>query len=164
MPDTKPLEWVVGTETHSSNWGKFYVKGLEPWGVREEHDANRRDSHHNYQFWMATVPDDTVFTIFEQSGNKRGTDTWVFIILKTDSSLDGRYEAAYGDGFVRGGFAEIARASGNIKAPRLMNWWQAKPASVDALSYAYHCAEHIGRRGVAVLPPIKESQQGVIER
>lgn len=148
------LEYVVGTETHSSNWGKFYVKGLEKWEVKEDHETNVRDSHHNYQFKMADVPTDTVFTIFEQSGSKRGTDTFTFLICATKPGLDARYTASYGDGFVSGDYYEIARATGTIKAPRLMGWWTAKPTNVDPLEYAHHCALYIGKRGVAVLPPL----------
>ena len=68
------LEYVVGTETHSSNWGKFYVKGLEKWEVKEDQETNVRDSHHNYQLKMDDVQTDTECTMFKQSGNKGGTE------------------------------------------------------------------------------------------
>lgn len=45
------ISYVSGQESHTSNWGKFYVKGLETHVVKEDHPANRRDNHHNYQCW-----------------------------------------------------------------------------------------------------------------
>ena len=29
------IEYKVGSESHSSSWGKFYVKGLEKYEVKE---------------------------------------------------------------------------------------------------------------------------------
>lgn len=150
------IEYIVGSETHSSNWGKFYVKGLEKYEVKEDNDANRRDGHHSYQFLMVpNAPTNTVFTIFEQSGNKHGTKEYTFILCAVDPNLDGRFVASYGDGLVTGGFYEIGRASGPIRVPRLMGWWDKRPTNGDLLAYAYHCAKHINIRGTMALPPME---------
>lgn len=146
------IEYVVGSESHTSYWGKFYVKGLESWEVKEEHDANRRDGHHSYAFLMADAPQGTVFTIFEQNGSKRGTDEFIFKICVVIDGDGIEHKAAYGSGFCNGNYEVLAEASGKVKAPRLMDWWQAKPKGVNAALYARHCAEHIERRGVKDLP------------
>jgi len=149
------LEYIVGNESHTSNWGKFYVKGIEKYEVKEEHNNNRRDGHHSYQFYMADVPVDTCFTIFEQNGDKRGTDVMKFKICVV-SGNNSELKAEYGDGFCNGNYDVIAEASGKIKSPRLMTWWDNRPKSGDLLAYARHCAAHIDRRGIAVLPPMTE--------
>lgn len=148
------LEFIVGNESHTSYWGKFYVKGLEKWEVREEHESNRRDRHHSYQFLMANAPAKTLFTIFESDGNKRGTDNWIYkiCVVLPESEPITEHKAAYGAGFCSGNYAVIAEANGKIKAPRLMDWWNARPADADPLAYAQHCAEWIGKRGVKDLP------------
>lgn len=146
------VEFIVGSESHTSYWGKFYVKGLEAHEVKEEHDANRRDKHHSYQFLMADAPAKTVFTIFEQDGNKRGTDNWIYKICVVVPGADTEHSAGYGSGFCHGNYEVVAQANGKIKAPRLMDWWQAKPANADPLAYAMHCAEWIEKRGIKTLP------------
>lgn len=146
------IEYIVGKETHTSNWGKFYVKGLEKWEVEEDHDSAASDKHHFYKFYMAEAPVGTIFTIFEQSGDKRGTDVWYFIVCEVATSADSSNRADYGKGFVSGNYRRIAEASGKIKAPRLMDWWTKMPAGVDKLRYAEHCAEWIEKRGVKDLP------------
>lgn len=151
------IEFVVGNESHTSYWGKFYVKGLEKWEVKEEHDSNRRDRHHAYQFFVAEAPERTIFTIFEQDGNKRGTDNWIYkicvVVPATEPAVE--HKAAYGDGFCNGNYMVVAQASGKIKAPRLMDWWDKRPKGVDLLAYAQHCAEWIEKRGVKDAPPME---------
>lgn len=104
------IEYVVGSESHTSYWGKFYVKGLESWEVKEEHDANRRDGHHSYAFLMADAPQGTVFTIFEQNGSKRGTDEFIFKICVVTGSDSIEHKATYGSGFCNGNY-EVQRKS-----------------------------------------------------
>jgi len=150
------IEFMVGNESHTSYWGKFYVKGLEKWEVREEHDGNRRDRHHSYQFLMADAPTGAIFTIFEQNGNKRGTDEWIYsICIVRNDGANLETKANYGEGFCTGPYDIIAQATGKIKAPRLMDWWSKRPAGVDALAYAQHCAAWIDRRGIKDLPAME---------
>jgi hypothetical protein len=42
------IEFVIGKEWHNSNWGKYYVKGLENWQVREDSEYNQKNTHHFY--------------------------------------------------------------------------------------------------------------------
>jgi len=151
------LEYVVGSEQHTSNWGKFYIKGLEKWEVKEYHNRNIRDKHHSYQCLVVNAPERTVFTIFEQSGGKHDTGTWNFwiCVVLPDDEPTTEYSASYGRGFCNGSYAIVAQATGKIKSPRLMDWWQARPHDADELSYAQHCAEWIEKRGAAVLPPME---------
>lgn len=148
------IEFVTGQESHSSNWGKYYVKGLESWQVKEDFSENSRDNHSSYQGYVANnIPDGTVFTIFEQSGNKRGTETFIFSICVVTQDEINKDSSAYGSGFVNGNYKVICTSDNSkTKAPRLMDWWTSKPADADALSYAKHCAEHINKRGLKELP------------
>ncbi len=150
------IEYINGQEQHTSNWGKFYVKGLESQVVKEDHARNARDRHAQYQCYVgAAVADGTVFTVFYQDGNKRGTDTWHYLICVVDcAEPEQMIEYGYTETFVRGAFRVVAEGRTKTLAPRLMDWWQAKPAGADPLAYAEHCAAHIGRRGVAALPPM----------
>jgi hypothetical protein len=147
------IEYVSGQESHTSNWGKMYVKGLEKLVVREEHEKNVRDRHHQYQCYMGEAPTGTVFTIFYQDGNKRGTETWDYqICVADDDATEQEIKYGYTGTFVAGRFRVIAKASGKVKAPRLMGWWDARPQGIEPVAFAEHCAAHIDRRGVAVLP------------
>jgi len=148
------IEYVSGQESHTSNWGKMYVKGLEKLVVREDHARNGHDNHHSYQCYVGNdVPSGTVFTIFYQDGNKRGTESWDYLLCVADDQQP-EQEIVYGytDTFVRGQFRVIVKATGKVKAPRLMGWWDARPSSVSPLAYAEHCAAWIDKRGVATLP------------
>lgn len=150
------IEYVQGQEQHTSNWGKFYIKGLETQVVREDHSRNIRDRRAQYQCYVgAEVADGTVFTIFYQDGNKRGTETWNYLICVVDGSADEQtIDYAYTETFVTGHFRVVAEGRTKTLAPRLMDWWTSRPKDVDPLAYAEHCAAHIGRRGVATLPPM----------
>jgi hypothetical protein len=148
------IEYVSGKEWHTSNWGKMYVKGLEKVVVREDHEKNVHNQHHSYQCYVGiAVPTGTVFTIFYQDGNKRGTDTWDYMICVADDSV-AEHEISYGytGTFVKGNFRVIIKATGKTKAPRLMGWWDARSANTDPIAYAEHCAAWIDKRGVAELP------------
>lgn len=150
---TTEIEYINGQEQHTSNWGKFAVKGLEKLVVKEDHDRNQRDNHHGYQCYFGiAVPDGTVFTVFYQDGNKRGTDTWHYMICVTDSTQpEQTIEYGYTGTYVHGRFRVVASAKTATKAPRLMDWWD-KRGNADPLTYAEHCAQWIDKRGVAVLP------------
>ena len=148
------IEFVVGAEWHSSYWGKFYIKGLEKWEAREDHALERRDSHHKYTCYVCLdIPEGTMFSVFEQNGNKRGTDEWEFTLCIATDEVVNEDKAGYGNGFVMGNYREVVRASGKTKAPRLMNWWQSVPHTLKAAEW---CAQHINRRGLKELPSMPE--------
>lgn len=147
------IEFVQGQEQHSSSWGKFYVKGLEKYQVKEEFDENRKDNHHSYQgYTCLNVLEGTMFTIFAQSGDKRGTDDYRFYIcVATDVCV----EKKSGHGWCEGNFEIVAQGTTLTKAPRLMGWWINSP--IKTHKFAQHCAAFIDKRGVKVLPPIRET-------
>jgi hypothetical protein len=146
------IEFIQGQESHSSNWGKYYVKGLEAWQVKEDGQYTKHETYTEYQ--CNDVPEGTVFTIFEQSGNKRGTDTFIFSICVTTDETVNTDDSAYGDGKIAGNFKILLQATGKVKAPRLMNWWEAR-GKKDPVKYAEHCAAYIDKRGIKELPPIE---------
>lgn len=150
------IEYVSGNENHTSNWGKFYIKGLEKFVVKEDHPRNERGKHALYQCYVGEIPNGTIFTILEQSGDKRGIDTYRCWICQADSSQpDLTIESAYGSGTITGAFVILASADSKIKAPRLMGWWDARPANIDPAAYAKHLAKYIDKRGM-VQPPALE--------
>lgn len=145
------IEYVSGNEQHSSSWGKFYVKGLEKLVVKEDFKENQHDNHHSYQGYVGNnVPAGTVFTVFAQSGSKRGTDDWKYWICVVDDAAESIRLAGYG--WIEGCFRIVAQSEGKVKAPRLMGWWDKRPANINPLAYAEHCAAYIDKRGVAELP------------
>lgn len=150
------IEFTVGRESHTSYWGEYYIKGLESYAVREDHDSNRTDNHHGYQFFMADAPAGTVFTIFERNGDKRGTSNWIFSICVVEGEKIQEDQAEYGSGFCTGNYRCVAIALGKIKAPRMLGWWKEKPADADPLAYAEHCAVWIEKRGIQTLPKMEE--------
>jgi hypothetical protein len=148
---TGNIEFVQGQESHSSNWGKYYVKGLEKWGVKEDFSENKSDKHHSYQgFVCLDVPDGTMFSIFEQSGDKRGTDCFEFMLCVVDQGETGSHKGGYPDGFCTGNFKIIAEGKTKTLAPRLMGWWV--DSTDKSLAFAQHCAAHINKRGIKNLP------------
>lgn len=145
------IEFVQGQESHSSNWGKYYVKGLESWQVKEDFEENCSDKHSSYQGYVCLdIPEGTVFTIFEQSGDKHGNDTFNFTICQAIDEIMGEDKAQYGSGFVTGNYKIIAQGLGKTKAPRLMGWWTE--SNDKSLAFALHCAKFIDKRGLKVLP------------
>lgn len=57
-----------------------------------------------------------------------------------------------------GNFKVICQGEGKVKASRLMSWWnEQKPASVDPLLFAEHCAKYIDKRGIKDCPPMEEA-------
>jgi hypothetical protein len=148
------IEFLQGADSHTSNWAKFYVKGLDKWRVRETDGEPSSDHHANYQQYVCLdVPENTVFTVFEQSGDKRGTSTFNFFICKASfepSEITADYER-----YCRGNFEVICEGLGKTKAPRLMDWWLALGEGrkrKELLAYAEHCKQNIDRRGVKELP------------
>lgn len=150
---TGNIEFVQGYETHSSNWGKYYVKGLEEYQVKEDFEQNKKDNHHSYQGYVCLdIPDGTMFTIFEQSGDKRGTDCFEFLICVVDQGVIGEHQGGYPDGFCTGNYRIVAEAKTKTLAPRLMGWWIDSP--LKTLDWAEHCAAHINKRGLKNIPSI----------
>lgn len=148
------IEFVQGQESHSSNWGKYYVKGLEKWQVKEDFECEINDRHHNYNGYVCNdVPEGTIFTIFEQSGNKHGTDTFYFLICQATDEQVEKDKADYGRAFIEGNFKILVRAEGKTKAPRLMGWWN--DSKDHSLAFANHCAIYINKRGIKELPPLE---------
>lgn len=148
------IEYVQGQESHASNWGKFYIKGLEPYAVKEDFKENTHTRHETYQGYVCLdVPAGQLFTIFDQSGNKHGTDKWYFYLCvagEGQKKLGGSYTKMW----CEGDYQILVCAEGKIKAPRLMDWWTKRPAGVDDLAYAKHCVAHIDKRGLKELPPM----------
>lgn len=148
------IEFIQGQESHSSNWGKYYVKGLEKWECKEDGNYNKHQSYSDFQ--CNNVPEGTVFTIFEQSGNKRGTDVFHFQIFVTTDAEININDSAYGQGKTAGNFRKLAHGEGKVKAPRLMTWWtEQKPKDVDPVAFAEHCQAYINKRGVKDVPPME---------
>lgn len=152
---TGNIEFVEGKEQHSSFWGKYYVKGLEPYQVEEDFDQNIRDAHHSYQGYVCNdVPEGTIFTIFEQNGDKHGTDVMYFSIWEVTAEAVHRDPAQYGRGFCTGNMRRLLLADTKLKASRLMDWWDKKPSDPARLrAFVDHCATYIVKRGVKELPP-----------
>ncbi len=147
------IEYINGQESHSSSWGKYYVKGLENWGVKEDFSENRQDKHHSYQGFAAIeIPEGAIFTVFEQSGDKRGTDTYVFTVCQAVDDCFTDDVSGYGSGKCTGNFKILVRAATKTTAPRLMQWWINSP--VKTLEFAQHCANYITKRGIKELPPM----------
>lgn len=144
------IEYIQGQESHSSYWGKFYVKGLEDLVCKEDHEFNRSDKHHSYQYYYGTLDTshNNLFTVFVQEGNKHGTDKFEFYICQLDvyshNIISGENRNS---GFIEGNFKIIAEGIGKTKAPRLMGWWVDNP-QLQSLDYAIRCAESIKKRGV----------------
>jgi hypothetical protein len=145
------IEFVQGNESHSSNWGKYYVKGLESFQCKEDGSYDKHSSYTEYQ--CNDIPEGVVFTIFEQSGNKRGTEVFNFRICVADDSQVFTNAANYGDGNCAGNYRVVAEGVGATKAPRLMSWWTDQfPKNADRLAFAQHCAEYIDKRGIKDVP------------
>lgn len=152
------FEYMIGSESHTSSWGKFYIRGFEKIQAQEDHAGNRRDRHGSYQFYMADAKPGTVFTVFEQNGSKGHTDEMKFWICKVTDGQPVTIKANYGKGFVTGSFEIIATGQTPIKAKRLLEWWNYKPTGVNLEAFARHCADNIQKRGVAVLPPLPQME------
>lgn len=151
------IEFIEGNERHSSWWYKFYVKGLEGYQVEEDFDQTVNDRHCKYKGYMClNIPENTVFSVFRQDGNKRGTDEMDFWICRVTPEKAGEIKATR-VAFCTGNFEIICHASGRVKAPRLLGWW-ADNKGLQSLEFARFCAEHIAKRGVKDLPPFERNR------
>lgn len=151
------IEYVSGKESHTSNWGEFYVFGLDEWAVKEDSPVNRVDSHHLYQLRICNdVPAGTVFAVWERNGDKRGTQRNIIRLMEVadDGPAVFRLDAQYGNGRIVGLFRLIAEAEGKVKASRLWRWW--KQSQDHSLAFARHCAKWIEKRGIDTLPPMEQ--------
>ena len=147
------LEYVIGQESHSSYWGKFYIKGLESFEIKEDFEENRRDKHASYQGYVSLdIPENTIFTLFYQDGDKRGTDEFWFLILVANNEEINKIKAPYGSGFITGNFKSLADAKTKTQDPRLMGWWTG--SKDHSLEFAEHCKAHIDKRGLKDLPSL----------
>ena len=152
---TGNVEFINGNEHHSSFWGKFYVKGLEKWQVKEDGEYDRHNS--NTEYVAIDIPEKTIFTVFEQDGNKRGTDAYYFHICYIDRSCYSEIIPEYHgtERYLKGNFSILASGKGKTKAPRLMNWWLEKSPNMSQSQkwdYAILCGESIKKRGVKEAP------------
>ncbi len=165
------IEYISGSDSHSSNWAKFYVFGLDKWAVRETDGEPESNNHANFkQFICLDVSENKVFTIFEQDGDKRGTDTFNFYICKASAEF-GEIKVSYGR-HCTGNFEIICQGLGKTKAPRLMGWWEEfagkddsnKRKNSEKIAFANHCLANIDRRGIKTLPPFEIAQnEDVVE-
>lgn len=147
------LEFVQGQESHSSYWGKFYVKGLEQWQVKEDFPENQQTKHNSYQgYTCLDIPEQTVFSVFYQDGDKRGTDNFYFAICCTSHDYVEKIIQEYTGCWIEGNLKIIAKGEGKVKAPRLMKWWI--DSTQKTLEFAEHCAKYIDKRGIKELPPL----------
>lgn len=161
------IEYTVGSESHSSAWGKFYVRGLERWEVKE---GGKGDKHTSYAELVSDVPDKTIFTVFDQSGDKRGTSDWTFYVCQARNDTaqchieGGCYRRG---GKIDGSYLILCKGEGKIRAPRLMDWWSKLAEKCVAFKtdeenlkagtrrkFAFWCAQHIEKRGLADIPPM----------
>jgi hypothetical protein len=153
------IEIIQGHEQHSSYWGKFFCKGLEAWEVKEEFSENEQSKHCSYWGTVANgVPEDTIFSVYERSGDKRGTQIYIFTLCRVTSEVYTPIEAEYGSGKIWGNFEVIVQAVGKVKAPRLLDWWKKKPLDVGDLQWAIHCKECIQKRGIKYIPPLSKTE------
>jgi hypothetical protein len=118
------IEYISGDESHTSTWAKFWVHGLDKWGVRENDGCPESDKHSTYhQFVCLDIPEGTVFTIFEQDGDKRGTNRYGFYICKASREIC-RIESGYdARRHCSGNFEILLEGIGKTKTPRLLGWW-----------------------------------------
>lgn len=152
------IEYLVGSENHTRNWGRFHVRGFDEIQLRADHQCNRRDMRHNRQFYQADAKPGAIFTILDQNGSNGHTDGMKFYICKVIEGQENTIKAGYGDGFITGNFEVIATGQTITKARRLLEWWIGKPTGVKREYYARHCAQYIIKRGVAVLPPLPRTE------
>lgn len=157
------IEYINGQEEHSSSWAKFYVKGLEK--VAEKGEYSNYSKHNHYQSWVvAHAPEELIFTIFVQNGDKMGTRNYEFHICKVavPDVCEIRDEA---NNYCTGNFKILCSGIGKVKAPRLLSWWKKAPA--DRLEeYAIACGELINKRGhkeAPILDKKPEQPSGIDE-
>ncbi len=167
------IEYVAGQELYELNWAEFLVNGLDKWAVREGGSIPDSDSHSaSHPFVCLDVPENQVFTIFEQDSDKQlATDRYKFFICKASREMT-RIESSYSDKrFIAGNFESICQGIGKTKAPRLHDWWISYVGDQDGnnrtneekLAFANHCLNHINKRGIKALPAFEMPQSAIID-
>lgn len=142
------IEAKVGSEQHSSAWGKGNLQGT-PKLVAENY---QRDRHNSYTEGAVEISEGTVISWWMSAGDKYGTHTADFYILKSVASAEmlELTGGCYGRGnYLKGNFEILAHADGKTKAPRLMKWWSewAKMNGGQNEEMARHLAVQIEKRG-----------------
>jgi hypothetical protein len=140
------IEGKTGSEQHSSSWGKFIVMG-----VRLVADERQADRHHTYTAGAAEVDDGTVFTIWQATGNRRGTDQADFYILLADSAQEPT-TIDNGYGRLTGRWQVLAHGDGPVRAPRLLGWTKNLTLTEPL---ARHLGAQINLRGKAQPDPLE---------
>lgn len=139
------IEAKIGHEQHTSTWGKFFVRGIKI--VAED---VRRDNHVAYTTGAVEAPDGTLVTVWAASGDKHGTNSADYYILRADSAQPAA-EIATRYGYIRGRWEILAHGDGKARAPRLLSWCDGKPLT-EAL--ARHFGQQIHLRGKAQPDPL----------
>jgi hypothetical protein len=95
----------------------------------------KKNTHHFYQYYICLdIPDETVFSIFEQSGNKRGTQEFRFALCVINPNKHTKDKAVYGSGYCQGNYEIIVKTDSIIKSSRLLEWWNSN--SEKSLKFA----------------------------
>ena len=137
-------------QDEGDKWRKFFVKGLEEW--------ERQD---NLSEYSCDAPDGTVFTIFEQSGNKENIKTFKFgIAVVADQFTE--LEIEEGGGYCKGSFTIICQGYTKVKAPRLIQWWEEYKGD-HTKEFALHCAANIDKKGVTECPHFEPTEEAIAE-
>lgn len=142
------IESKTGAEQHTSSWGKFYIHGLKL--VKEDYTNDR---HHSYTTACTDVPDNTLFTVWAASGDKRGTDEADYYILRADNSRE-EQEIENGYGYVKGRWEVLAHGDGKVRGLRLMQWALKQPLNERL---ARHLGTQIHIRGKAQPDPLEDA-------
>lgn len=154
------LSCLSGKERHSSNWGEFFVFGLQNLMAATDDPRNRKNSHYEFQYREGIVPVGTVFNIHIAEGNKYGPSDKAIHICKVTDGPTMRIEQKYTGCFMEGSFEVICEVVGSkLKADRLTAWWLSKPKETDAEQWALHCKKHIEVRGLVNIPPLVQENQ-----
>lgn len=144
------LEFLLTSVQKNQNWAKFFVKGLEDYQIEDSNVSRHYKPWERYTNYIAyDMPDNIIFTVYTQSGNKNGSQDFRFYICKT---ITDNPNSITGAGWIEGDFVIIAEGLKKVFAPRLMNWWNN--SKDHSLKFAYHCSRHIGKRGIKELPPM----------
>lgn len=147
------IEYVSGGEQYTSNWARFRVEGLEKWAVRSNLPEDIQGKQNNYfGYTCLETPEETTFSILEQSGNKRSIRRFNFYICVTSNNDYAEVTASHSRGRCKGNFKVVCVGEGKAKASKLMEWWTK--SEDHSLEFAMHCAAHINKRSLKELPPL----------
>lgn len=143
------IKFKEGEESDSSTWAKFSVKDIDVWKVKRDGDYDKDSTVTEYQ--CNDVPIGKVFTIFEQSGDKRGTQIFKFTIAAADHEVSEIISQCSDSRYCKGNFKILCQASTKVKAARLMEWWTGYMGDRKE-EFAIHCAANIDKRGLKECP------------